>query len=46
MIFMCMFMHSYIINSAELCYASLHVHNYILTLGTQQYGYLSTYMHA
>ena len=47
MIFMCMFMHKYIINPAALFDISLHVHNYILTLGTQHhYDYLLTYMHS
>ena len=44
MIFLCMFMHSYIINPAGLCDISLHVHSYILTLGTQHYDYLPTYV--
>ena len=46
MIFMCMFMHNYIINPAGLFDISLHVHSYILTLGTQLYDYLPTYMHS
>ena len=46
MIFMCMFMHSYIINPTRLCHISLHVHSYILTLGTQHYDYLPTYVHS
>ena len=46
MIFMCMFMHSYIINPARLCHISLHVHSYILMLGTQHYDYLPTYVHS
>ena len=40
MIFMCMFMLSYIINSAKLCDISLHVRSYILTLG---YDYLNVH---
>ena len=43
---MCMFMHNYIINPAGLFHISLHVHSYILTLGTQLYDYLPTYMHS
>ena len=46
MIYMCMFMHGYIINSARLCHISLHVHSYILTLGTQHYDYLPMYAHS
>ena len=42
---MCMFMHNYIISPAGLFDISLHVHSYILTLGTQHnYDYLHTYM--
>ena len=41
-----MFMHNYIINPAGLFDISLHVHSYILTLGTQLYDYLPTYMHS
>ena len=39
-------MRSYIINPAGLCYTSLHVHSYILTLATQHYDYLPTYAHS
>ena len=46
MIFVCMFMQNYIINPARLCHISLHVHSYILTLGTQHYDYLPTYVHS
>ena len=46
MIFMCMFMHNYIINLAGLFEISLHVHSCIVTLGTQLYDYLPTYMHS
>ena len=46
MISMCMFMHNYIINPDGLFDISLHVHSYILTLGSQLYDYLPTYMHS
>ena len=46
MIFMCMFIHSYIINPSRLCHISLHVHSYILMLGTQHYDYLAKYVHS
>ena len=32
------------INPARLCGISLHVHSYFLTLGTQHYGYILTYI--
>ena len=46
MIFIFMFMHNYIINPAGLFDISLHVHSYILTLGTQLYDYLPMYVHS
>ena len=46
MIFMCMFMHSYIIHPARFCHISLHVHSCILTLGTQHYDYLPMYVYS
>ena len=46
MIFAYMFMHSYIINLARLFHIPLHVHSYMLTLGTQHYDYLPMYVHS